>query len=276
MTSTRDIRNKIKTVRSIEQICRAMKTVSSIRLRRAEQRLDRSRSYHDKLGALVESVAAITQAHPFLAEGRPGPTGLLVVTSDRGLCGGYNAAAMRAAFAAAPPSEAVAIAVGRRGLVQFRTHGYEIADQLAPLGGEPEVPAVHSLADRIGQRYLDGAIGRLVVVYTKFLGGTRTEVRTDVVLPVKAAEREVEERILEPPPAEMLPGLMRRHLRSKLLSAVLESATSEHAARVAAMTAATDNAEEMIQQLTLEYNKARQSAITKELIEIVSAAGAAA
>lgn len=276
MTSTRDIRNKIRTVRNIEQICRAMKTVSSIRLRRAEQRLTRARPYHQKLAELVGSVAGITQGHPFLRDGLAGRTGLVVVTSERGLCGGYNAAAVRAAMAAVPPAEAVGVAVGRKGLVQLRLRGYELADQLTLAGGEPEVATVHSLADRIGRLYLEGAIGRLVIVYTRFLGGTRTEVRADTALPVQPSQAEIEELIFEPQPAAMLPGLMQRYLRNELLAAVLESVTSEHAARVAAMTAATDNAEEMIQRLTLDYNKARQSAITKELIEIVSGADLAA
>ncbi len=284
MTSTRDIRSKIRTVRNIEQICRAMKTVSSIRLHRAEQRVFTARPYHEKLTDLITRMCAATQEHPFLQELPPAKTGLILVTSDRGLCGGYNAVAIRTALAASPAADTLAIAVGRRGAVHLRVHGYELVDQLA-MGGEPNLAEVSALADRAGQRYLDGEMHRLLVVYTQFLGGTRTKVRTDIVLPVQpAAETGVdgmpasspEDIIFEPAPAVMLPSLMRRYLRNELLSAVLESAASEHAARVAAMTAASDNAEEMIQQLTLVYNKARQAAITKELIEIVSAASWAA
>lgn len=276
MTSTRDIRSKIRTVRNIEQICRAMKTVSSIRLRRAEQRLARSWPYHRKLTELVSYLAAVTQAHPFLQQRPVAKTGLVLVTSDRGLCGGYNAAAARAALAVGSPNETVAIAVGRKGLVHLRQHGYQLVDQLAPLGGEPEVAAVYALAERVGRRYLDGEIDRLVVVYTQFLGGTRGQVRAEAVLPVLPLPTPPADIIFEPAPAAMLPGLMRRYLQHAIFGAVLEAAASEHAARVAAMTAASDNAEEMIQRLTLDYNKARQAAITKELIEIVSAAGSAA
>jgi F-type H+-transporting ATPase subunit gamma len=297
--STRDIRNKIRTVRNIEQICRAMKTVSSIRLRRAEQRLARARPYHLKLMELVSRLAAVTQAHPFLQPRPIASTGLVLVTSDRGLCGGYNAAVARAALAAAAPTEAVAIALGRKGLVHLRQHGYQVVDQLTAVGGEPDAAAVYPLADRAGRRYLEGEIDRLVLVYTQFLGGTRGQVRTEAVLPVLPlpappppgaapaprpplpADRLAEpafppDIIFEPAPAAMLPGLMRRYLRQALLGAVLEAAASEHAARVAAMTAATDNAEDMIERLTLDYNKARQAGITKELIEIVSAAAPAA
>ena len=275
MRSTRDIRNKIRTVRNIEQICRAMKTVASIRLRRAEQRLHQARPYHDKLTALVELVAAVNHDHPFLQPRPVDKTALILITSDRGLCGGYNAAVIRTAFAAVPPEDTLAVAVGRRGLLHLRREGYEIADQLVPLGGEPSVAGVYALAERLGERYLRGEIDRLVVAYTRFLGGTRTQARVDTVLPVEPMEVPIADVIFEPPPEHMLPGLMARYLQDQILEAALEASASEHAARVAAMTAATDNAEEMIGRLTLDYNKARQAGITAELIEIVSAAGSA-
>jgi len=271
--STRDIRNKIRTVRNIEQICRAMKTVASIRLRRAEQRLHRARPYHEKLTALVGLVAAVNHDHPFLQARPVEKTGLLLISSDRGLCGGYNAAVIRTAFAAAPPEGALAVAVGRRGLLHLRREGYEIADQLVPLGGEPSVAAVYALAERLGQRYLQGEIDRLIIASTHFRGGTRTEARADVVLPVEPQDIAIADVLFEPAPSRMLPGLMARYLQDQILEAALEASTSEHAARVAAMTAATDNAEEMIDRLTLDYNKARQAGITAELIEIVSASG---
>jgi len=273
--STRDIRSKIRTVRNIEQICRAMKTVASIRLRRAEQRLLRSRPYHEKLMSLVETVAAVTREHPFLQPRPVRKVGLVLVTSDRGLCGGYNAMAIRQAFAERSPEGTLAVGIGRRGLAHFRRGGYEIVDQVAPLGGEPSTPAIQALAERLGERFVKGEIDRLLVVYTRFLGGTRTEVRTAVVLPVQPAAVGFTEAIFEPEPAAMLPGLMDRYLKGEILAAVLESSASEHAARVAAMTAASDNAEEMIDTLTLDYNKARQAGITAELIEIVSAAESA-
>jgi F-type H+-transporting ATPase subunit gamma len=271
--STRDIRNKIRTVRNIEQICRAMKTVASIRLRRAEQRLHRARPYHEKLTALVGLVAAVNHDHPFLQARPAEKTGLLLISSDRGLCGGYNAAVIRTAFAAVPPEDTLAVAVGRRGLLHLRREGYEIVDQLVPLGGEPSVAAVYALAERLGERYLKGEIDRLIVAYTRFLGGTRTQARADVVLPVEPQVLPIADVLFEPAPSRMLPALMARYLQDRILEAALEASASEHAARVAAMTAATDNADDMIGRLTLDYNKARQAGITAELIEIVSASG---
>ncbi len=276
MRSTREIRTKIRTVRSIEQICRAMKTVSSIRLRRAEQRLQRSRPYHAKLGEMVSMAASVTQDHPFLQPRPVAKTGLLLVTSDRGLCGGYNTAAVRKAMTVGTPEEVLALPVGRRGLQHLRRHRYQILDELVPLGGEPDLAAVRAFSKCVGQHYLDGEIDRLVIVSSRFLQGTRSEVRMEEVLPVPTRDTVLAEVIFEPLPSAMLPGLMQRYLESEILSAVLESSASEHAARVAAMTAASENAEEMIQLLTLEYNKARQAGITGELIEIVSAAESAA
>lgn len=272
MSSIRDIRSKIRTVRNIEQICRAMKTVASIRLRRGEQRLARAGPYHERLERLVGMVAGVTQDHPFLRARTVTTTGMVVVTSDRGLCGAYNAVAVRRALAVGPPRNTRAVAVGRKGLVQLRRHGYDVVDQLVPLGGEPSVAAVYALAERLGEVFLRGAIDRIVLVYSRFLGGTRSELRADVVLPVEPAPVAPADVIFEPEPQHMLQGLMRRYLQNELLWAVLEASASEHAARVAAMTAATDNAEEMIGQLTLDYNKARQAGITKELVELVSAA----
>jgi F-type H+-transporting ATPase subunit gamma len=274
--STRDIKKKIQTVRSIEQICRAMKTVASIRLRRAEQRLVRSRQYRRMLTELVREVAGITQEHPFLRERPVQKQGLVVVTSDRGLCGGYNANTVRRALAVGSPERTLVAAIGRKGLGRMRRQGYEIIDQVAPVGGVPEASDIAALADRLGARYEAGEIDELILAYAEFIGGTRSEVRTDTVLPVHPKEGAPREAIFEPSPPQMLPGLMTRYLRCELLGAVLSASTSEHAARVAAMTAATDNAEDMIRGLTLDYNKARQAGITRELTELVGAAEATA
>ncbi len=276
MISPREIKNKIRTVRNIEQICRAMKTVASIRLRRAEERLARARRYHERLGELARRVASMTQAHPFLQERPVERTVMMVVTSDRGLCGGYNANTLRRALAEGEPADTVAVAVGRRGQGQLARQGYEIAESVVPLGGEPEAEGIWRLADRLGAMYAEGKMDRLVVVYTRFLGGTRSEVTAETVLPVRSKEGALEEAIFEPAPEEILRGLMARYLRGQILGAVMQASASEHAQRVAAMTAASDNAEEMIGELTLQYNKARQAGITKELTEIVGAAEATA
>jgi F-type H+-transporting ATPase subunit gamma len=274
--SPREIKSKIHTVRNIEQICRAMKTVASIRLRRAEERLARARRYHERIAELARRLASATKAHPFLQERPVEKTEMVVVTSDRGLCGGYNANVMRRALAEGKPADTAAVAVGRRGQRQLARQGYEIVDSVVPLGGEPEAQGIWRLADRLGARYAEGKMDRLLLVYTRFLAGTRSEVTAEVVLPVSPKEGALEEAIFEPAPEEILRGLMVRYLRAQVYRAVMQASASEHAQRVAAMTAASDNAEEMIRDLTLEYNKARQAGITKELTEIVGAAEATA
>jgi len=272
----REIKNKIRTVRNIEQICRAMKTVASIRLRRAEERLVRARRYHERIADLAARLASATQEHPFLQQRPVERTLMAVVTSDRGLCGGYNANVIRRALAEGDPRDTAVAVVGRRGQAQLARHGYEVLESLVPLGGEPDAGEVWRLADRLGGRYVSGEVDRLLIVYTRFLGGTRSEVRADVLVPVEPKQAALADIIFEPEPGEMLRGLMARYLRVRVFAAVMQASASEHAERVAAMTAASDNAEEMIRDLTLEYNKARQAGITKELSEIVGAAEATA
>jgi F-type H+-transporting ATPase subunit gamma len=274
--SPKDIRRKIRAVRSIEQITRAMKTVASIRLRRAEQRLVRARPYRNELMGLVSRLAAVTQAHPFLQPRPVARIAAVVVTSDRGLCGGYNLSAVRRALTVGPPSQVAVIAVGRKGLGQMTRRGYKVLDQVVPLGGEPETGAIWDLAGRIGRRYRAGEFDRVVLVYSQFLGGMSARVTEQVVLPIVPGKEQPPDTIFEPRPEELLGGLVERYLRTALLLAALEASASEHAARVAAMTAATDNAEEMIQGLTQDYNVARQAAITRELTEIVGTAEATA
>lgn len=276
MISTRDILRKIRAVRSIEQITRAMKTVASVRLRRAEQRLLGARPYRRELAHLVSQLISAYPSHPFLAPRPAKRTAIVLVTGDRGLCGGYNMAAVRRALAMGDPRAVAIIALGRKGLRQMARRGYDILDQLVPLGSEPEAQAVAALARRTGERYLTGEVDRVVLVYSRFLGGASYRVEPEVLLPIEGEAAEPPDIIFEPAPARLVPSLLERYLRSGMLLAALEGSASEHAARVAAMTAATDNAEDMIGELTKLYNTARQAGITRELIEIVGAAEATA
>jgi F-type H+-transporting ATPase subunit gamma len=274
--STRDAKQKIRTVRSIQQICRAMKTVASIRLRRAEQRLISARPYREQVAALAARIAAVTQAHPFLEVRPVERVALVVVASDRGLAGGYNANAIRQALHTAGPEQSVVIPVGRRAQVQMASRGYLVRDGVSPLGGEPEVAAIWRLAGNLGAMYTRGEVDQVTLVYTRFLGGTRSQVTSEVILPVIPKGEVGGDAIFEPAPEQLLAGLLDRYLRSQVLGAVLEASASEHGARVAAMTLASDNAEDLIRTLTQAYNKARQASITREIAEIVGASEATA
>jgi len=279
MLSTRDIKRKIRTVRSIQQITQAMKTVSSIKLRRAEQRIRAARPYAEQLSLLLGRLAAGELEHPFLVPRPVQAAGLVLITADKGLAGSFNANLVRAAVLRLRelPNPGV-ITLGRRGTDAMRRLGFRVQGSLSPLGAEPRAAEVAPLADQVGELYLAGVWDQVEVVYAHYYGGTRVAVVTQQLLPVvrPAQVERVGEYIYEPAPEALLALLMPRYLRTQVHTAVLDSLASEHAARVTAMTLATDNAEDLIGQLTVQYNKARQSAITRELLDIVLAAEALA
>jgi len=286
MLSTRDIRRKIKTVRSIEQICRAMKTISSMKLRRAEQRILSARPYASGLAEIMQSLRAATGDigldHPLLASrplaGQASRTlGIIAVSADKGLCGGYNANVIRETISALHSRErAELITVGRKATSFFQRRQWNVRFSLWPLPREVRYQDVRPAADEAAGLFESGEWDAVRLIYTRFLGGTRGRVVSEDLLPISApaGEGAVSQIIFEPPARQLLSELVPRYLRTIVLTAVLEAVASEHGARVAAMTAATDNAEELIQQLTLDYNKARQAGITKELLDIVGTAEA--
>jgi F-type H+-transporting ATPase subunit gamma len=269
MISTRDIKRKIKTIRNIQQMCRAMKTVSLVKLQKAEARLAAARPYAAGMGRCLGRLAGILGERLLPGGAAKETKAVAVVTSDKGLCGGYNALVIRRAQKEIGDSPVVA--VGRKSERFFRRRGNPIIESLVPLGSETAFGQVTPLADRLAERLKAGEIGSLRAVYGHFLRGTRSEITAADIFPLEKIEEEI---ILEPAAPEMAKCLLGRYLRAALYAVVVESAASEHGARVAAMTAASDNADEMISELTMDYNKARQATITKELSEIVGSAEA--
>jgi len=277
MQSTRDIRRKIRSVANIQQITRAMKTVSSVKLRRAEGRIRAARPYAHQLAELVARMAGGEVEHPYLVSRPHQRSGVVVISADKGLAGSFNVSVVREAVArlrALP--QASAITIGRRGTDSLRRLGLPTEAALSPLGAEPASAQVAPIADLVGQLYREGRWDYVELVYTRFRGGTRVEVIRQQLLPVSRPEASgaVGDYLYEPAPQELLGLLMPRYLRTLVYTAVLDSAASEHAARVVAMSLATDNAEKLIDSLTLQYNKSRQSTITRELIDIVGTAEA--
>jgi F-type H+-transporting ATPase subunit gamma len=269
MISTRDIKRKIKTIQNILQMTRAMKTVSLVKLQKAEARLTAARPYTAHMSkALAQLMGAL--GGKLFADG--GKKAVAVITSDKGLCGGYNTSVERRAEKEIERDTPV-ITLGRKGDRFFRRRGRTIFESLVPLGSEPTFSQIAPFADKISARLKTGEISDILAVYGRFLRGTRSEIAAEEIVPAPEITDEI---IFEPAPKEMAALLLRRHLRAALYAAILESSASEHGARVAAMTAASDNAAEMIRDLTMDYNKARQAAITKELTEIVSSAEALA
>jgi F-type H+-transporting ATPase subunit gamma len=269
MISTRDIKRKIKTIRNIQQMCRAMKTVSLVKLQKAEARLIAARPYAARM---ADSLARLASALGEESGAGTEKKAVIVIASDKGLCGGYNATVLRRATRETKGADIETIALGRKADRFLRRIGRNVIDSISPLGSEPNYTEAAALADRIAAKIKDGKIDQLEAIHGHFLRGTRSEIVTESLFP-RAAENGGDV-IMEPGPEELAKILMTRHLRAAIYAAELESSASEHGARVAAMSAASDNAEQIIEDLTMDYNRARQSAITKELSEIVGSAEA--
>jgi len=273
MLSTRDIQRKIRTVRNIQQITRAMKTVSSIKLRKAEERIRAARPYADALREMVARLGGVEYAHPLLQRREVHRVCVVAISADKGLAGSYNTNVIRdAGTLVRSLGNALTIPVGKKVTDSFRRQGFDIDTAVSPLGGNPEFRTFASLGDHIGELYTQGLFDRVDLVYTQFGNG----VQTLQLLPIEPPSDEeiFGDFIYEPSPSAILDQILPRYLRTMLYTAALSAVAAEQAARVAAMSLATENAEDMINQLTMEFNKSRQSTITRELGEIVGAAEA--
>jgi len=273
MLSTRDIQRKIRTVQNIQQICRAMKTVSSIKLRKAEERILAARPYASALREVVARLGSADYAHPLLDVREIQRSCIIAISADKGLAGGYNTNVIReATHLVRSMNNVTVVPVGRKITDAFRRQGVTMETAISPLGATPEFRTIAALADHIGDLYAHGLLDRVELVYTEFGG----RVTTQQLLPIQppAGEEVLGDFIYEPNPGAILDQMLPRYLRTVLFTAVLSAVAAEHAARVAAMSLATENAEDLIGRLTLEYNKSRQASITSELVDLVGAAAA--
>jgi len=267
MISTRDIKRKIKTILNIQQMCRAMKTVSLVKLQKAETKLAVVRPYSEKMAKSFSRLAGFFGTG-FFAEDAGETT--VVITSDKGLCGGYNASVIRRAVKETEGKDVVAL--GRKGERFLRRMKRNITDSVTNLGSEPTFSQISPVADRLTEKLREQKTSTINAVHAHFISGTRSEVIKEEIFPIM--DEAGGNIIIEPDPNTVAEVLLQRHVRAALYAAVLESSASEHGARVAAMSAATENADKMIDELTMDYNRARQSMITKELSEIVGSAEA--
>jgi F-type H+-transporting ATPase subunit gamma len=283
MASLKAIRKRINSVKSTQQITKAMKMVAAAKLRRAQDAATAARPYTEKIGDLLRATAARAgaESHPLLAAREPANTAeLILVTSDRGLCGAYNASLIRRAeaFMAEHRDQQVRLtAVGNKGYQYFRRRPVEIAEHHVQLGPGPD----HALATRIGERvarqFAAGETDAVYLLYSHFRSALSQVPTLERVLPVGAAaagDAEPTDSIYEPDAATLLDRLLHRYVDTLIDHAFLEAVASEHGARMTAMESATSNASDMMGRLTLAMNRARQAAITKELMEIVSGAEA--
>lgn len=287
MPSLRDIRRKISSVKKTQQITRAMQMVSAAKLQRAQDRLLTSRPYSNKLAEVVGDLAlrADPQKHPLLQR-REGPnTLMLVVTTDRGLCGAFNSNALRMAtsfVAQHPEGKTSLVVVGRKGRDFFRRRPqFQVKSQHVDVfGRQVSFGVAQDIAKELIAAYTasDGMVDRVVMIGNTFASAMRQQTVTYTLLPIplppSSPDAVLFDYIYEPSVDGILRELLPRYVEVLVYRALLETAAAEHAARMTAMAAATENAGELIHQLTLFYNKTRQAAITKEILEVVSGAEA--
>ena len=287
MASLRDIKNKIVGVKKTKQITKAMNMVASAKLRGAQNRIERFRPYADKFHDILIDLASRADAsvHPLLEKREViQSVGIILVTSDKGLCGSFNANLCSAASRLAKQKEAEGktvkfICIGKKGRDFIRKTKYEIVSQY----GEHMTNFDFQLASETGNLvidgYLSGQFDEVQIIYGKYVSIARQEATTAQILPAEAAEAAAptgatSEYIFEPSVEGLLAELLPRYVKVQMYRGLLDTSASEHAARMSAMDNATKNCDEMVGSLTLVYNKARQASITTQLMDIVGGAEA--
>ncbi|HEB85218.1 MAG TPA: ATP synthase F1 subunit gamma [Bacteroidetes bacterium] len=288
MPSLKQIKRRISSVHSTQQITRAMKMVAAAKLRRAQEAMLQARPYSDRLKALIRDLAARSEpeAHPLLAVREPKRVAMVIVTSDRGLAGSFNHNINRRAERIIArererAEEVKLIAVGRRGYDYFRKRGATFLQHHIGLIRDFDFGRAVAIGEAITSLYMEAqdteaGLDRVYLIYNEFKSVVQQEVVVEQLLPVipelTGEEQYPAEYLYEPDERGVLDLVLPRYVNITLWRVLLESFAAEHAARRTAMENATENAGEMIDRLTLEYNKARQAAITKEILEVVSGA----
>ncbi len=299
-TSQRDVRNRIDSVKNIQKITRAMEMVAAARLRRAEQRIEQLRPYASAIRRMTRQAAEAAgdiPRLPILAEHEQVKTvGLLLVAGDRGLAGAFNSNIVRRGVAAGREHDAegrrsLYFASGRRPASSLTFRGLEVADSFMGFTDRPAYSDARTIADRLMAAYIDGEVDRVEIFYNGYISAISQVVRRETLLPLQQAsiledgdEEETEESggghergkhalvDYEPEPEEILQRLVPDYVEISIYRALLESTASEHGARMTAMRNASDNATGLIDDLTLEMNRARQAEITQEIMEVVAGA----
>jgi len=297
MPSLIDIRRRIRAVKSTQQITKAMKMISASKLRRAQERVMGARPFAVQASRVLARLASRVDpsVHPLLAEPEAtaeAKTLLIVVTADKGLCGGFNTNIIKAAgsFIATTGTRAVALGlVGRKGRDFYRRRGLEIRFEEVGIFQNVRYADAERIASEAIEEFTDHRAARVLIVYNEFKSVLQQRIVTEQLLPILKADVGIRadtdapvtglmpgevEYLFEPEPDTIFERLLPRHIEIQVYRALLESAAAEHAARMTAMDAATKNSAELIENLTLYMNKVRQAAITREIIEVVSGAQA--
>jgi F-type H+-transporting ATPase subunit gamma len=286
MATLREIRNRIRTVKNIEKITQAMKMVAAARLNRAQARVQAARPYAEMMHEVMQRLAraAGEVEHPLLEIREERNIAVIVLTSDRGLAGSYNTNLVRKAMELLRPRDPATVRLlllGRKCIQAFRRQPYQVILQEGLNASDVSMSDVESVVQVVRELFESAAVDAVYVVYSRFVSPS-TQVPTILPLlplrPPAPAEGEgtafAEDIIFEPAADELLARLLPRYVNTQLYRALVEAVASEHGARMISMSAATTNAGEMIERLTLSMNRARQAAITKEISEIVGGAEA--
>jgi F-type H+-transporting ATPase subunit gamma len=297
MATLKDIRQRIASVKNVGKITRAMEMVAAARLRRAEQRIEHLRPYADAIRRMTRRASEAAENIPNLPilqeREQVSRVGLLLVTGDRGLAGPFNSQIIRAGNRRRQELEGEAevlwYASGRRGVSSLEFRSLELAGGYTGFTDRPSYADARKIADDLTAAYVDEKVDRVEIVYNGYISPMRQEVRHETLLPLQQAdilgddEEEAEEDseeerhrralwIYEPDPEEILARLVPDYVEISIYRALLESTASEHGARMTAMRSASDNASELIDDLTLEANRQRQAEITQEIMEVVAGA----
>jgi len=283
----KEIRGKIKSVESTRKITKAMEMVAASKMRKAQERMRQARPYSDKVRNIAANLGKANPEykHAFMKVNEAKSVGYIVVTTDKGLCGGMNTNVLRMVTARLREQQAagidtLAVALGNKGLGFLNRVGAKVVSHVTQLGDTPHLERLIGPVKVLLDAYAEGKLSAVYVAYTKFINNMRQEPVIEQLLPLTAENLKADDGqpgwdyIYEPDAQSVIDDLLLRYLEALVYQAVAENMASEQSARMVAMKAATDNAGNVIAELKLVYNKTRQAAITKELSEIVAGAAA--
>ena len=288
MPSLIDLRRRVRAVKNTQQITKAMKMVAASKLRRAQDRIMNGRPYAREMQRLLVSLASRVDPsmHPLLTLREPGPSSrtlVLVVTGDKGLCGSFNTNVIKAAAALIEETPGATLGlIGRKGRDYFVRRGFHVSFEMAGIFHQLKYEHAQAIARAATEAFVNGEVDRVVLVYNEFKSIMQQRVAVEQLLPIPRHETEGKgpaavaevEYLYEPAPHLILEQLLPRYVEVMAARALLESNAAFYAAQMTAMDTATKNSADMIASLTLYMNKVRQAAITREIIEVVSGAGA--
>lgn len=282
MPSLRDIKRRIKSVKNTQQITKAMKMVAAAKLKRAHDDIVAARPYAQKMLDIINSLASRVRpdAHPLLSKRDGSRVELLILTSDRGLCGGFNSNLIRTAEGfirkSGNSSNITLNLVGKKGKDYFKRRDLTIRQERPVGSGRPKYATAAEIGKEIVDSYIKESFDETYLIYSEFKSALSQQPVLQRLLPIEppAEVEETTEYIYEPSQEAILADILPKYIEMQIFKALLETSASEHGARMAAMDSATKNAKEMIEGLTLRYNRLRQAAITKELMEIIGGAEA--